>query len=204
MSYFGRSGDGDLRQTRWGVAIDSGKSEATSSAIAGEGADVDAETEAIEKQPKDAERSARYHAKTPNPNYSEFVPQFVDRHGREYAVARTGSFLEDVADDVDNASYTDPPRSGTKRMGRLLMWLRMPIHQRHSEQLPDPVGENLVLYHVATQVVCRAKTDGVFVTARARTGYMFVRDFVSEGQTGTPGAYEPWLHAKHEPGSHMF
>ena len=158
----------------------------------------------VPRRPEDVEASAAYHAKTPEPNYEQFRPEFVDQHGREYALARAGKFLERQQDDVDNGRFDTPPRKGTARAGRLLMWLRMPINQRWSVPLPDPDGEELVLYHVATQVKCVAKTDGVFVaTPRARTGHVFVRDFESRGQVLDPTPYEPWLRTGKPPGREL-
>ena len=82
----------------------------------------------------------------------------------------------------------------------------MPINQRHTVPPPEPDGEKLVLYFVAAQVLCTAKTDGVFVDGpRVRTGHVFVRDFETHGQVSDPGPFEPWLRISEEPGNnHRF
>lgn len=160
----------------------------------------------VERLPENVKRSAQYHARTPEPNYAQFQAEWVDQKGREYAFARSGRFLEGQSDDVDNVRFNGvPPREGSVKAKRLLLFLRMPINQRWSVPLPDPAGEKLQLYHVATQVLCKAVTDGVFVAnPRGRTGHVFVRDFESLGQVADPSPYEPWLRVGKEPGLRRF
>ena len=158
----------------------------------------------VPRRANDIEASASYHARRPEPNYSQFQAEYVDHHGREYALARTGDLLE-AQTDVQNEIYDTPPLTGAVSVKRLLLWLRMPINQRHTVSLPEPDGEKLVLYYVAAQVLCTAKTDGVFVDGpRARTGHVFVRNFETHGQASDPGAFEPWLRISEEPGNHHF
>jgi hypothetical protein len=135
--------------------------------------------------------AAEYHALRPEPNYSQFKAQFVDSRGREYALAL---HLDDKTD-----PFESPPLTGSVKAKRLLLSLRMPIRQRHTVPLPEPDGEALELYHVATQVLCTAKTDGVWVAGpRQRTGSVYVRDFISHGQVSDPKTYEAWLRGEPE------
>ena len=156
--------------------------------------------------PSDPRRAAAYHALRPEPNYSEFSPEFVDQHGREYSVAKAGTFLEQQQDVVANATFTAPSLSGDDvSPRRLLLFLRMPINHRWQTELPDPDGEKLELYHVSTQVLCRAVTEGVFVQPRARTGHVYVRGFESLGQVSNPASYESWLRVSaRDPGAQWF
>lgn len=167
---------------------------------------ADGEPPVVKRLPENVEQSARYHARTPEPNYSQFQAEYVDSKGREYAFARRGAFLAAQGDDVDNSRFGGvPPRSGSVKVKRLLLFLRMPISHRWQVPLPTPVGEKLELYHVATQVLCEAKTDGVFVASpRGRTGHVFVNDFESMGQVADPMPYEPWLRISEEPGGERF
>lgn len=158
----------------------------------------------VYRLPENIERSARYHERTPEPNYSQFKAEYIDSKGREYALARAGNFLEGNAG-LDNGKFDTPPREGSVKAKRLLMFLRMPINQRWSVPIPDPDGEKLQLYHVATQVLCKSTTDGVFVSGpRARTGYIYMRDFESLGQVADPSPFEPWLRLGKEPGKKWF
>ena len=169
-------------------------------------ADADADDQSVQQLPGDMASAAEYQARTPEPAYSQFIPEYVDQHGREYALARAGAFLAKNQDDVDNGAFDTPPRSGSARARRLLLFLRMPIAQRYTVPLPEPDGEELRLYFVATQVICIAKTDGVFVSGpRARTGHLYVRDFESRGQVADATPYEPFLGAGgKEPGKTWF
>jgi len=135
----------------------------------------------VEPPPQDVERAAVYHAQRIEPSYSEFVPELIDQYGREYSVARAGSFLA-RQDGLHNASFMTPPLEGVRVFGRLLLFLRMPISQRWSVDLPAPTGETLELYVISNQVQCTARTESVFVAPRARTGYLIVSDFESHGQ----------------------
>lgn len=155
--------------------------------------------------PADPRSAAAYHERRPEPNYSEFAPEFVDQLGRQYSVARAGAFLETNLDDVDNAAYAAPSPRVRGEYRRLLLFLRMPINQRWQVDIPSPEGEKLALYHVPTQVLCHGVTDGVFVTARARTGHLFVRNFETGEQVSDPARYESWLRiSARDPGAHWF
>ena len=144
--------------------------------------------------PQNVERAAQYHAQRPEPAYDQFKPEFVDSEGREYAVARSGDFLEQQ--DVSNGLYTDPPTDRRRELGRLLLWLRMPINLRHSVDPPDPDGERLQLYHAETQVLCEVRTESVFVMPRMSTGHVFVSNMVSTGKVSNPAPYEKWLQER--------
>jgi hypothetical protein len=162
---------------------------------------------AVKRLPRDSNRSERRHALTPEPNYSAFKAEYVDAKGREYSVARSGKHLMAQGDSVHNASYNGTPSrtASGEKVGRLLLNLRMPINQRWSVPLPDPWGEKLTLYHPATQVLCKATTDGVFVASpRGRTGHVFVSDFESLGQVDDPTPYEPRLRSGKPPGANRF
>lgn len=170
------------------------------------GPDIDDIEPLTQRPPENAAQSARYHARAPEPNYTQFRAEYVDQKGREYAFARSGRFLEEQADSVDNARFDGvPPRTGSIVAKRLLLFLRMPINQRWSVPLPDPVGEKLQLYHVATQVLCKAATDGVFVASpRGRTGHVFVTNFESMGVAVDPTPYESFLDVGKPPGAERF
>ncbi len=168
--------------------------------------DDDDDDTTVQPLPEDMASAAEYQARTPEPAYSQFIPEYSDQYGREYALARAGGFLAQNRDDVNNGVFDTPPRTGSVSANRLLLFFRMPINQRYSVPLPEPDGEELQLYFVATQVICVAKTDGVFVSGpRARTGHLFVRDFESRGQVADPTPYEPFLGAGgKEPGKTWF
>lgn len=153
-------------------------------------------TEHIDVPAQDLERAAEYEARRPGHNYSEFKPEFADQHGRQYEFARGGSFLENLEDEVHNLKHS--AGNGFLKAGvenqRMLLWIRMPIRQKYSEKIPEPDGEQLVLYHVETQTICTAKTTGVFFhNARARTGYVFVDGYTVRGRAEDPQTFDRFV-----------
>ena len=154
--------------------------------------------------PEDPDAAAEYHAMRPGPNYSEFQAEMVDQYGREYTVARMGSFL-DSQDDVDNKEYTTPDGSTSRSFGRLLLFARLPINHRGMVPLPEPDGEKLQLFVVGTQVLCSATTDGAFFMPRAKTGHIFVTNFQEGKKVVNPAPYMKWVEGgAREPGGERF
>lgn len=136
------------------------------------------------KAPKDMERSAVYHAMTPEPNYSEmtqfFTPELVDRKGREY-----------VLDETWEAGRGERQR----------FWFRIPIRLRGRVNPPDAVGQHLELYRVLDQTLLRGITDGVFITgSEKRTGHLFLTNIVQSAQVADPSGFESWLNVSEERG----
>lgn len=154
--------------------------------------------------PQDTERAAVYHAKRPAPPYSKIKPDFVDPEGRQYQVAKEGDFLEEVADTVDNAQYTDPPTDKSRSLGRLLLWVRMPISLRHEVDNPTGDGTRLELYHPATQVLSKVVVESAFIEGTMSSGYVFVSEMESTGRVREPEAYEKWMQQGREPGAQWF
>lgn len=157
--------------------------------------------------PIDASASAAYHAQHPEPNYSEFEAEMVDQYGREYSVARAGRFLE-AQEDLANDLFVLPsgqPGGASKRWGRLLLFSRMPIKHRGEVALPEADGQKLQLYFPRTQVLCHATTDGSFFQPRARTGHVFVKNFVVGAKVTDPSRFEEWVEGgSREPGMRRF
>ena len=186
-----------LRQTQWdgdshGTQWDSGSRDGAHWRGAG--------SPAAEVPPADPDRAAAYHARRPGPNYEEFTPVFSDMHGRQYGVMRRDA-EGDAQPTADELVASGAPAAG----GRVRLSLRMPINQRWSVPLPAPSDEKLVLYHPASQTTCSARTDGVFVAgARARTGFVVVRDFVTHGQVADPAVHEPALRTGRPAGAEYF
>ena len=108
-------------------------------------------------------------------------------------------------DDVFNKDFGDDDVAEGGNAKRLVLYIRMPIRQRHTVQRPEATGERLTLYHVRTQSLCTCITDGVFFLNKARTGHLFVRNFNSAGQLADPRPYEQWLKTDtHEAGRRWF
>ncbi len=130
------------------------------------------------RPPQDVERSATYHAKTPEPNYVEFGergPTHIDREGREYIV---------------DASSTGDGR-------RVRLFFRIPRRLHDNVLPPSPQGEELELYKVHDQTTLTGRTDGVFITsARKKTGHMFLLNPSYGGQVIDPAEFERWVQVK--------
>lgn len=130
------------------------------------------------RPPQDVERSATYHAKTPEPNYAAFGergPTHIDRDGREYIV---------------DASSTGDSR-------RVRLFFRIPIRLHDNVLPPSPQGEELELYKVHDQTTLTGRTDGVFITsARKKTGHMFLLNPSYGRQVIDPEPFERWLQVK--------
>ena len=142
------------------------------------------------------QKAAEYEARRPGPNYSEFKPEFADQHGRQYEFARNGSFLDNLQDEVHNLKHNRGTAFLAKGLEnkRMCLWIRMPIRQKYSEKVPQPDGEQLILYHVETQVICTAKTTGVFFhNAQARTGYVLVDGYTVRGRAEDPQTFDRFV-----------
>jgi hypothetical protein len=125
--------------------------------------------------PQDIDASAAYHARTPEPNYSEFQPRLADALGREYAVA------EHQPDD-----------------GRLLLWIRLPIRLRRTVDFPV-LGDDVELFDTQTQHLVIGKIDGIFVSGPTKaTGHLFLADARKRQPTNT-AVYARWLDIKAPP-----
>ena len=134
----------------------------------------------------------KYRAKYPQLVYSEFgKPDFVDTLGREYRVAR-GSFADQLSNEgrVSNDHFLEPKLRASQKIGTLLLWIRIPIRTHGQVKFPEAVGEELEFFWAKQQVRASASTDGVYYGERRKTGYMFVRDFITYGQVKNPSVYD--------------
>ncbi len=147
------------------------------------------------RRPRDPDKAARYAAQTPELNYSEFgkkKAQYVDLTGREYILA-TGKVTKGYvrSGDIKHPYFVEPDRELQETLGTQVFWIRIPIHLRGTVPFPEPEGENLQLYFARDQILCRGRTDGVFVSGpRKKTGFVVVRDFQTFGQVADPSKYE--------------
>lgn len=145
---------------------------------------------------QDRERSERYAAQTPEPNYSEFGElgvEYIDLSGREYRLARGPLVRQYVqAGVVRDAEFTEPDRElRNQHLGTQVFWIRIPIHLRGSVGFPGAQGEHLELYFARDQVLCRGTTDGVYVSGpRKKTATIVLRDFTTFGQLADPSRFE--------------
>ncbi len=145
---------------------------------------------------QDRERSERYAAQTPEPNYSQFGQlgvQYVDFSGREYRLA-SGPIVRQYAraGAVRDVEFLEPDRQARKlHFGTQVFWVRIPIYLRGTVGFPDAQGEHLELYFTRDQVLCKGTTDGVYVSGpRKKTGTIVLRDFTTFGQLADPSRFE--------------
>ena len=168
------------------------------------GDDAGARATAYKKRARedDADRSAAYAARTPEPAYAQFgVPQYVDARGREYTLAGgTARQLLVRAGDITTPEFVQPDRERRQRVGKQLFWMRLPRTPDTSVAWPDADGEQLWLYFWRTQVLCRGVTDGVYLSGgRKKTGHVVLRNFVTLGQVADPSEYEHLLPSADKP-----
>ncbi len=132
--------------------------------------------------------SASYHARTPQPNYSEFGnAKFVDRpHGRQYRIAK-------VTDRTIGLLGGANPRTSRSR----ILWVRLPIRKGGSRIDQPQQGERLKLYEVKTQRPATCVVDQTFFAPRAATGYVRVSSFaIAPNPAVDPSQWTQYLPGK--------
>jgi len=148
-------------------------------------------TKRFKRPPKNLKASSIYHAKTPQPNYSQFgKARFVDTFGREYKIGK-GKIVDNLIESGEMifSKFDDPPLDKTVGWGTQVCWIRIPITLRGTVQMPEPENEEITLYHPHTQVLIKATTGGMFNYPRAKTGYVILKNFTSFGQVPDPSKF---------------
>lgn len=133
-----------------------------------------------------------YMIKTPNPNYSEFVPDFIDSDGREYSISNSKQVHGfDIDNDILNAELLST--TDFQSWGNQILWIRIPIKYHNVTTFPNPSNEELYLLHLNTQISASCKTSKVFHLPRSATGYVIVKNFTTNGQIVDPSIFLPFL-----------
>jgi hypothetical protein len=151
---------------------------------------------------RDPDRSAEYHRRHPEPNYSQFGRlgvEYYDKSGREYVLAKPGTPIRKLYEEhgeIRSTRFAGPVRRRGRpqrvRVGTQLFWVRLPKRIGPRAAPPDPDGERLVLYFAPDQIVCTGRTHGVFFGRRKRTGYMLLSEMAVEGSVADPREFEGW------------
>ena len=130
-------------------------------------------------------KNRSYHARTPQPNYSEFEgTQYVDRpEGRQYRIPRTTSKIVDMLGGTD-------PRTTRDR----IMWVRLPIRRGGATIQPPQIGDRLQLYQLRTQRRAQCVVDETYFGPKAATGYIRVGQFtLAPNPAVDPSQWTPYL-----------
>ncbi len=143
---------------------------------------------------QDVRRSDEYHGSTPEPNYSEFGrigAEYVDALGREYILA-DGPLRDAYVNSGDqDPDFRRPDPRGTRTVGTVVFWVRLPVRLRGAVGFPEPTRDRLAMYFFSEQIPCEGFTDGVFFSGpKKKTGWAVVRDFVTFGRLANPSAAE--------------
>lgn len=125
-----------------------------------------------------------YHARTPQPNYSEFgKAEFVDAHGRHYKIPPTDEQV------LRLLAGTDPRTTSTR-----ILWIRLPIRKGGSHMESPRQGDRLRLYQLRSQREATCLVEQNFMGPRAATGYLRVTSFVvSVNPSVNPSEWKPQL-----------
>lgn len=145
---------------------------------------------------------ASYRAKYPFPNYTSFGrAEYFDTDGREYKLAPDSSDLvknlKERGEPI-NTHYRYPKRNKDQSIGSLVMWVRIPIRTRNEVLFPDPLEQQqLILYHIESQVPLVATVKSTFHRPNGKTGYTILMGVASQGETPNPGEYlDAMRHSK--------
>lgn len=122
------------------------------------------------------------------PSYKDMKKiDYVDQEGREYSVIRDA----DNADQNSPAAiFSDPGLYERTHVGRISLYVRIPVRLKNT-QFPDAQSKRqLRLYHVSKGVEAVGVVDSCFCVARAKTGYVELKDVKTLGQTDP----NEWAH----------
>jgi len=151
----------------------------------------------MKRPSKDPEKTAIYEAKTPEPNYEEFGEigaDFIDFKHREYILATSEHQIVSKyarVGDIKFPDYTEPSLTKSEGVGTQIFWIRIPTHLRGTVDFPEPEDEWITMYFHRNQILCKGRTDGVYVSGpKKKTGFVILRNFQSSGQVLDPSKYE--------------
>jgi hypothetical protein len=124
--------------------------------------------------------------KHPAPNYRQFKrPEYVDSLGRQYSIS-DGALrkLYIKSKYIKNPEYMKPTNE-TKRVnyGPQVLHVRIPIYLRKKDEIVDnpELGENIILVHIDTQMLCTCEVEEVYFQGKRKTGYLLAKNFIVTG-----------------------